>query len=65
MPLDRDALKAWVEHTCAVQGVPVLVTDAGVIARVGVLLRGGSAQGGSSRQGAQPGGEPLTAATSA
>ncbi|TFD70564.1 hypothetical protein E3T38_04835 [Cryobacterium sp. Hb1] len=38
--IDRAALRAWLEATCAVQGVPVAVTDAGVVSRVGVLLRG-------------------------
>lgn len=40
MMLDRQRLAAWVEASCAAQGVPVRVTDPGVIARVGVLLGG-------------------------
>lgn len=43
--IDRDALRAWVEATCAAQGVPVLVSDAAVIAQVGVLLTGGRPRG--------------------
>lgn len=38
MMIDRQKLTAWVEATCAAQGVPVRVTDPGVIARIGVLL---------------------------
>lgn len=37
------AMTEWVEATCAAQGVPVRVTDPGVLARVGVLM--GAAQG--------------------
>lgn len=64
MTVDREALREWVEQSCAAQGVPVLVADSGVIARVGVLLRGGSPLGGSSRQGAQPRGDAFTDAKS-
>lgn len=38
MPVDREALRAWVAASCAAQGVPVLVTDPGVIAAVGALV---------------------------
>lgn len=38
MTIDRDALRAWVESTCSAQGVPVLVTDAGSVAQLRVLL---------------------------
>lgn len=38
--IDRDALRVWLEQSCAVQGVPVVVSDSSAIARVGVLLRG-------------------------
>jgi hypothetical protein len=37
-PLDEAALAAWVEASCAAQGVPVKVTDPTVVRRVGVLL---------------------------
>lgn len=40
--IDRDALRAWVEASCAAQGVGVFVTDAGVVARVGSLFGGGA-----------------------
>lgn len=40
MTIDREALRAWVEASCEAQGVPVAVTDAGVVASVGVLLSG-------------------------
>ncbi len=36
--LDQGILAAWVEASCAAQGVPVRVTDPGVLARIGVLL---------------------------
>lgn len=45
MAIDRDALRAWVEASCAAQGVPVAVTDAAVVAQLGVLLRGRDAAG--------------------
>jgi hypothetical protein len=47
MMLDRQRLAAWVEASCAAQGVPVRVTDPGVIARIGVLL--GAAPGTDGR----------------
>jgi hypothetical protein len=45
MGIDRAALRAWVEASCAAQGVPVVVTDAGLVAQVGTLLRGRDAAG--------------------
>lgn len=48
MSVDRAAVLAWVTASCSAQGVPLVVTDAGVIATVGVLLNGG----GSARKGA-------------
>lgn len=45
MGIDREALRAWVEATCMLQGVPVAVTDIGVVSRIGVLLRGRDAAG--------------------
>ena len=47
MMIDRQKLAAWVEASCAAQGVPVRVTDPGVIARIGVLL--GAAPGTDGR----------------
>lgn len=44
-PEDLDErVRAWVERTCAEQGVPVKVTDRKVVAQVAELLRGSSAQ---------------------
>ena len=40
MSVDREAVRAWLEASCRLQGVPVVVTDVGVVAQVGVLLRG-------------------------
>lgn len=45
MSIDREALRAWLEASCRVQGVPLLVTDVGVVSRIGVLLRGRDAAG--------------------
>ena len=54
MAIDRDALRAWVESTCANQGVPVLVTDAGAVSQLRTLLSvRGSAEG--ARAGARRG----------
>lgn len=64
MSVDREALRAWLERSCATQEIPVLVSDAGVIAQVGVLLRGASPLGGGSRQGAESRGVPLSGAKS-
>lgn len=36
--LTLDQVRAWVEQTCAAQGVPVVVSDPAVVSRVGVLL---------------------------
>lgn len=41
MPLDLEAVRAWVERTCAAQGVPVFVADAVIVGRVGSLLGSG------------------------
>ncbi len=40
MPVDSEAVRAWLELSCARQGVPVVVTDPGVVAVVGVLMGG-------------------------
>lgn len=47
MSIDRDAVRAWVEATCAAQGVPVLVTDAGAVSRLRVLLSVRGSAGGA------------------
>lgn len=57
MSVDREAIAAWVAASCAAQGVPVRITDPGVVAKVTVLLRGGLSRGGP-RQGAQRGRPP-------
>jgi hypothetical protein len=54
MPLDRDALRRWVEDSCATQGVQVGVSDALVVAQLGVLL-GGSGGGGKPAVAGDPG----------
>jgi hypothetical protein len=64
MAVDREAVRAWLERTCSEQAVPVWVSDAVVIAQVGVLLRRAAPPGGGSRQGAEPGGVPLRDAKS-
>lgn len=43
MALETAEVRRWLEQSCARQGVPVLVTDPAVVARVGVLLGGGGA----------------------
>lgn len=50
MPVDREALRAWVESSCRAQGVPILVADSGVVSDVGVLLTG-SRRGGETPAG--------------
>ncbi|THJ00979.1 hypothetical protein E7Z54_11470 [Nocardioides sp.] len=47
--LDEAALAAWVESSCAAQGVPVKVTDPTVVRRVGGLL-GASPEGVRARK---------------
>lgn len=51
-----DKLRAWVERTCAEQGVPVAITDPVTVGRVAVLLgvaadgpRAHTPSGGSTR----------------
>lgn len=38
--VSREVAAAWVEQSCAAQGVPSKVTDPTVLRRVGVLLTG-------------------------
>lgn len=45
MSVDREAVRAWLEASCRTQGVPVLVTDAGVVSQVRTLLAGRDAAG--------------------
>ncbi len=60
MGLDKEALRRWVEDTCATQGVPVGVSDAVVVAQLGVLLRGSGA-GGKPAVAGGPGAGPSEA----
>ena len=39
-----EQVRAWVEQSCAEQGVPVLVDDPGTLAQVVVLLTGQAAR---------------------
>lgn len=55
MTIDFEAMRTWLENSCALQGVAVVVTDAGVVARVGVLLRGRDAAGGRAATAAASG----------
>ena len=47
-----DAVRAWVERTCASQGVPLKVTDRAVIETAATLL-GQARQTGSMRSGSK------------
>lgn len=50
--VDMEAVRAWLVASCAVQGVPVHVTDPVVVARLGVLLGVSGGRGGQPRRGA-------------
>ncbi len=50
--LTPDQLAAWVEASCAAQGVPARVSDPAVLRRVGVLL--GGLLGGLRGEGSEP-----------
>jgi len=56
MAVTFDAVREWVERSCAEQGVPVAVTDPATLGRIGVLLGGAGAApaGGAARPGLQP-----------
>ena len=61
MSVDQAAVAAWVESTCAAQGVPVKVADPVALREVGVLLgawaegpRAHGARAPSTRASAQP-----------
>ena len=47
-------VRQWVDSTCAAQGVPVMVTDLGVLARVGVLIGGTRRKPSGGRDRLQP-----------
>lgn len=46
-PLDAAAVLAWLTASCAAQGVPVKIADAGALRNVAVLLTGRAAGRGS------------------
>lgn len=48
MPVDMQLLAAWVAASCAAQGVPVFVSDSGVLTRVRTLIGAGGAERGGS-----------------
>jgi hypothetical protein len=52
-PTDRDVVLAWLERTCAAQGVPVKVADPRIIAAVASLVPQASRQTGSTRSGSK------------
>ena len=54
MTVDLRAVRAWVEASCALQDIPVLVTDAGVVSQVRVLLAGRDAAGARGAGPAAP-----------
>jgi hypothetical protein len=45
MQIDPEALKVWVEASCAVQGVPVFVADPVIVSQVGSLVGAGVSAG--------------------
>jgi hypothetical protein len=49
MGLSREAVAAWLSASCAEQGVPVLITDPHVLARVAALLSPPTAGSGTDR----------------
>lgn len=51
MALSRKQVAAWVERTCAKQGVPVYVSDPATIAQVVTLLRGGTTERTRAKRG--------------
>lgn len=55
MALDHAAVRGWVESSCARQGLPVVVTDPAIVARVGALLTGrGAARTAAERRSTAP-----------
>lgn len=59
--LTPEQMRLWVESSCAARGVPVLVSDLGVLARVSVLLGGTRGKPAGARDRLQPplGRDPL------
>jgi hypothetical protein len=52
LSVDMDAVRAWLVTSCAVQGIPVHVTDPAMVSRLGVLLGASGDRGGKPRRGA-------------
>ena len=48
MSVDMQLLAAWVTASCAAQGVPVFVSDSGVLTRVRTLIGADGAERGGS-----------------
>jgi hypothetical protein len=46
MIIDPEMMRAWLDASCAAQGIAVVVTDSGVVAQVGTLLKGSDAAAG-------------------
>ncbi len=64
VPREREvdpAVVAWVVASCERQGVPVKVTDAAVVARIGVLLGAPDPPVAASRPGGGDTATPLSA----
>lgn len=57
--VDVDSVRAWLVASCAVQGVPVHVTDPAVVSRLGVLLGASGGRGAQPRRGGAATPEPL------
>ena len=51
--LTPEQVRAWVEQSCAAQGIPVAVEDARIIARLVDLLAQSSRQSASTRSGSK------------
>jgi len=45
MNIDLEGIRAWVEASCAEQGVPLTVVDSGALSKVRVLFLGGLPEG--------------------
>jgi hypothetical protein len=62
MGIDSEVMRVWLEESCALQGIALVITDAGVVARVGVLLRGRDAAGTRRQAGTAAPGASVTPA---
>jgi hypothetical protein len=59
----EDELRAWVEQSCAAQGVPEKVTDPVVVAQVARLLTAGTGRPAPARQRGRSDGTGVRGAT--